>query len=155
MVGLTFLYDGYFAAMRDLQLQHGLTIPACDLQWSASRAGGPGGQHVNKTSTKVDLRFDLRSNTTLPPDVKQRLRQLAKGRFDQDGRLVIASRASRSQAANLDDARARLIALIEQARVKPRRRRATKPSKSAKRRRLQAKRHQAQKKASRGRVDYE
>ncbi|MEM6994821.1 MAG: alternative ribosome rescue aminoacyl-tRNA hydrolase ArfB, partial [Myxococcota bacterium] len=124
----------------DLVVSANVTIPAADLSWSASRAGGPGGQHVNKTSTKVDLRFDLRGSTALTMTVKRRLTALAAGRLDGEGRIVITSAASRSQTNNLLEARERLAALVRAALVVPKRRRATRPSLGAKRRRLDAKR---------------
>lgn len=139
----------------DLVVAPTLTIPAADLSWSATRAGGPGGQHVNKTSTKVDLRFDLEGTTALSPAVKRRLRVFVAGKLDTHGRVVITSAASRSQTANLEAARQRLVTLVKTAMVVPKHRRATRPSAGSKRRRLDAKRKNAQRKSGRGRVDSE
>ncbi|MBO6939419.1 MAG: aminoacyl-tRNA hydrolase [Deltaproteobacteria bacterium] len=140
--------------MDDLPIQDDVVIPASDLDWSASRSGGPGGQNVNKTSTKVDLRFDLAGTTALHPAVKARLRKQPGVLLDAEGQLVIMSSATRSQAANLEDARERLREKILAAMVRPKRRRATKPSRGAKRRRLKAKRMTSEKKQGRKKVDY-
>jgi len=140
--------------MDDLPIQGDVVIPASDLDWSASRSGGPGGQNVNKTSTKVDLRFDLPGTTALPPAVKARLRKLPGVLLDAEGQLVIMSSATRSQSANLEDARERLREKIIAALARPKRRRATKPSRGAKRRRLKAKRITSEKKQNRKKPDY-
>lgn len=135
--------------MDDLPIKDDVVIPASDLDWSASRSGGPGGQNVNKTSTKVDLRFDLAGTSALPPAVKARLRKQAGVLLDGEGQLVIMSSATRSQAANLEDARQRLREKILAALVRPKRRRATKPTRGSKRRRLSAKRMHSEKKQGR------
>jgi ribosome-associated protein len=128
-----------------------LVIPAADLSWRAVRASGPGGQNVNKVATKVELRFDLAGTRALGPEVKARLHRLARGRLDAEGRIVIASQKTRTQERNLEDARARLAALVEAALIPPRPRKATRPSRASKRRRLDDKRRQGDKK--RGRQD--
>ena len=140
------------ASSKDLVIHGRLTIPARDLSWSASRAAGPGGQNVNKVSTKVTLRFDLRGTEALTGTQKTRLRKLAGKRIDAQGALVIRAQAERSQRQNLERARDRLRKLIAKALVPPKRRVATKPSRASKRKRLEEKRRQAERKKARGKV---
>jgi ribosome-associated protein len=137
-------------AVRDLDLPN-LTIPSRELEWTAVRASGPGGQNVNKVSTKVELRFDFEESTQLTAAVKARLRALCQHRLDADGRILITSQVTRNQPQNLEDARNRLAELIAKAMVAPKRRRPTKPSKAAKRRRVADKRVHSKKKQSRAR----
>lgn len=136
--------------MRDLMLpQVTLTIPARELEWTAVRASGPGGQNVNKVSSKVELRFDFEESESLSPAVKARLRALAQHRLDAEGRILITSQVTRNQPQNLQDARRRLADLIAKAMVAPKPRRPTRPSKAAKRARITDKRLQSKKKQSR------
>lgn len=115
------------------------------------RASGPGGQHVNKTSTAVELRFDVRGSPSLPEDVKARLTALAGTRMTQDGVLVLFSQGSRSQEMNRQEVRERLFALIRRATHKPKPRKATKPTYASKLRRLEGKARRSGVKAMRGR----
>lgn len=107
------------------------------------RASGPGGQHVNKVSTAVQLRFDVR-NAGLPEDVRERLILLAGTRMTADGELIIDARRFRTQERNRKDALDRLVTLLQKATERPKTRRPTKPSNAAKERRLKAKRRRGQ-----------
>lgn len=136
-----------------LRINETVVIPEADLTWSAARSSGPGGQNVNKVASKVELRFDLERTSALAPDVKERLRSLAKNKLDRDGRVVVVSQATRDQLRNLEDARAKLALLVEQALEVPKPRKSTKPSKGAQRRRVEDKRRQGDKKKSRTRAE--
>ena len=143
---------GMSADRDDLVINDRITVPGGDLSWTASRSSGPGGQNVNKVATKVTLRFDLRGTRALGRAQKARLREIAGRRLDSEGALLISAQAERSQKRNLERARAGLRRLIQQALPAPKRRVPTKPSRAAKRRRLQEKRNRGERKRSRSRV---
>jgi ribosome-associated protein len=114
------------------------------------RASGPGGQHVNKTSTAVELRFDVRGSPSLSEEVKARLEGLAGSRLTLDGVLVLFSQGSRSQEMNRQEVRERLVELIRRALHKPKPRKKTKPTYASKLRRLEGKTRRGSVKAMRG-----
>jgi ribosome-associated protein len=126
-----------------------VTLPAGDLRWTAMRASGPGGQNVNKVSSKVELRFDLLGTQAIDGATKDRMRGLSGVRLGPEGELIILSQKTRDQAKNLEDAREKLCDLVRRALVRPTVRRATRPSRARVRARLNDKRKQSEKKATR------
>ncbi|NUB26690.1 alternative ribosome rescue aminoacyl-tRNA hydrolase ArfB [Azospirillum brasilense] len=116
-----------------------ISLDESELQESFIRASGPGGQHVNKTDSAVQLRFDVAASPNIPDDVKARLVRLAGWRMTAAGVLIIVGDTYRSQLRNREDVRERLIDLIRDATVVPKSRRPTKPTLGSKKRRLEAK----------------
>ena len=117
-----------------------ITIDERELHEAFVRASGPGGQHVNKVSTAVQLRFDAAHSPSLPADVRDRLIVLAGKRITEEGVIVIEARRFRSQERNRQDARERLVRLIRKAVERPKPRRKTRPTATSKKRRLEEKR---------------
>ena len=129
-----------------------IIIPETELVESFIRASGPGGQNVNKVSSAVQLRFDVRASPSLPDDVAVRLMRLAGSRMTRDGVLVITAERFRTQERNRADARERLQALVAQAEPKPIKRRPTRPSTGSKERRLAGKAVRSGVKQGRGKI---
>src|SRR5215471_15511301 len=133
-----------------IRINHHIAIDDSEISESFIRASGPGGQNVNKLSTAVQLRFDVRRSPSLPREVRARLERLAGRRLTREGVLVITAQRYRTQERNRDDALARLIALIQAAAVRPTPRRPTRPTFASKVRRLEGKKRRGGIKALRG-----
>jgi ribosome-associated protein len=120
-----------------------IAIDEREIEESFVRSSGPGGQNVNKLSTAVQLRFDVRHSPSLPGDVRARLERLAGSRLTRDGVLVIIAQSHRTQGRNRHDALDRLLDLIRQAAVRPIKRRPTRPTKASRERRIEGKKRRA------------
>jgi ribosome-associated protein len=132
-----------------LVVSSSLTVPANELRMTAVRASGPGGQNVNKVASKVELRFDFQQSRVLSDEQKARLSVFARARLDAEGAILIVSQLTRDRQRNLEDARAKLAELLIAAGKRPKRRKATKPSRGAKESRLSDKRRQSDRKKNR------
>ena len=123
-----------------------LVIPESEIEEKFIRATGPGGQNINKVATAVQLRFDVQHSPSLPEAVRARLLRLAAKRVTAEGVLVIEAHRFRTQEENRQDARQRLVALLQKAAVATKPRRPTKPTPASQARRLDSKRRQSQRK---------
>ena len=134
-----------------LTVSRSLALPEAELTERFLRADGPGGQHVNRTESAVELRFDVVRSPSLPDAVRERLLSRRDRRLTEDGVLVIQARRFRDQARNRDDARERLVEIIRAALVPPKPRIATTPTRASKERRLAGKQQRAKVKQTRSR----
>ncbi|WP_120993273.1 alternative ribosome rescue aminoacyl-tRNA hydrolase ArfB [Stutzerimonas urumqiensis] len=136
-----------------LIISNAVQLPEAELQWTAIRAQGAGGQNVNKVSSAIHLRFDIAASS-LPPFYKERLLALRDARITAEGVVVIKAQRYRTQEQNLADAQERLIELIRSAVRVEKSRRPTRPTRGSQERRLQGKTKRGAIKAGRGRVDF-
>lgn len=135
--------------MEPIVVRAGVVVPADALSMRAVRASGPGGQNVNKVSSKVELRVDLARVQGLDDGSRARLRTACAGYLDADGLLLVTSQRTRDQRMNLEDAREKVRALVGRSLEKPRPRRATRPTRGSVERRLAEKKRRGQTKAGR------
>jgi ribosome-associated protein len=126
-----------------LEITPGLRLPLSELEYRASRSGGPGGQHVNTSSTRVEVSWDVSGSPSLTPEQRAQLLQRLAPRLDSAGRLRLVSSGTRSQLRNKQDVTERLQATVAGALQVRKKRRATKPSRASKAARLEAKRRRA------------
>ena len=141
----------YNTRVESIRIDETVRVPAHALHVRAVRASGPGGQNVNKVATKIDLRVDLDAVEGLSADARARLQWLARHRLDAEGRLVVTSQLTRNQARNLEDARDKVRDLVAAALVRPRARRASRPTAASRERRLTVKKQRSSVKRLRGR----
>ena len=136
----------------DLTVRGSMKIPASAMRWTASRAGGAGGQHVNTTESRVQLRIQPNDCTTIPAVVFARMRQQKPHWFTGSGEILMACGTHRSRQRNQEELRSRLLAGLTAALRAPKKRRPTKPTKGSQRRRLESKKSRGAIKKKRGRV---
>jgi ribosome-associated protein len=136
----------------DLVINDNLTIPDGELEITASRSSGPGGQHVNKTDTRIQIRWNVRDSAVLSDHQRRLVLNNLSPRVTEAGDLLIASDSHRSQKRNREDALQRLAALVREALIPPKPRKKTRPSRAAKEKRLQEKKQRSQVKQKRGKV---
>jgi ribosome-associated protein len=132
-----------------------LSIPRAELMFRASRAGGAGGQHVNTSSTRIELLWDLTRSASVTDDQRERLLSKLAARLDAEGFVRVVASARRSQQQNREEAEQRLAQLVRQALVVPKTRKKTKPGRAAKEKRLSEKRRHAERKQNRRQRDFD
>jgi ribosome-associated protein len=132
-----------------LPVDANLEIPRSELSFRSSRAGGPGGQHVNTSSTRIELLWNVERSRALSSDQRQRVRDKLSARMDGDGNIRVVASANRSQLRNREDAELRLAALVRSALLVPKRRRKTRPTRGAVEKRLRAKKEHSRRKENR------
>lgn len=135
-----------------LTINDDLFIPKSELTFRASRAGGPGGQHVNTSSTRVELVWDVDASPSLSDAQRERIREKLANRISQEGTLLLAAADSRSQHQNKEAATERFQELLREALVVPKPRRKTRPTRASREKRLHSKKHRSETKRLRGRV---
>ena len=138
-----------------LPISNELSIPRSELTYRATRAGGPGGQHVNKSSTRIELTWNVETSRALTDDQRNRLRDKLGGRMDVDGDIRVVASDSRSQTQNREEAERRLADLVRRALIVPKKRRKTRPSLSSVEKRLRTKRKTSEKKRDRRSQDFD
>jgi ribosome-associated protein len=135
--------------VQDIVVTPRVTIPGGELAIAFSRSGGPGGQNVNKVSSKVELRWNPTTSTALTGEERAWLLERLRSRLTSDGTLIVTSTATRDQLKNRDDATSKLALIVRAALARPKPRRTTKPPRAVKRRRIADKRHRAEIKRNR------
>ena len=134
----------------DLVINNGVTIPATELSYAASRASGPGGQHVNTTESRIQLRWNVAETRALTDAQRARVLRAFASRLTDAGELILASDAHRSQRRNREEVRQRLAQLLREALVPPKPRKKTRPTAASRQRRMEEKRQRGQIKKGRG-----
>lgn len=135
--------------MGNIKVSPRLVIPEAEVEVSFTTSGGPGGQHANRSSTKAELRWNVDGSQVLTEQQRKRLHARLKNRIDSGGTLRVSASSSRSQLRNREEAEQRLAKLVAGALRKPKRRVPTRPSKAAKERRLEQKKHRSEVKRTR------
>ncbi len=130
-----------------------LAIPRSELEYRATKSGGPGGQHVNTSSTRIELLWDLPGSTAITEEQRERLRSKLAARLDAEGKVRIVASDRRSQGQNRQAADTRLAAVVRAALVIPKKRRATKPTRASKEKRLSDKKRRGERKRERRDID--